>query len=287
MAVVGVAGGELAHSAPRGGGLAQARKVSIETIAEKLVTRMRRRYNRSMAEREAVPPAGHSGLSTFLMTLRVRLLALVLLSAGTLLARAFHASPVVGAALPVWAVLGAGISIASCWGLWRHLTSVRDGRVTGWLSWALFVVSTILDLYALVSVLGIVAPQLMFGVSLDAGRAIALAELGAFVALAPVAASHAQVAAGVGGRDIQQRAWRAVRYVVLVFLIVLGAGYAIVTQRALPEAIALAAVGLSVVLVILALAKVLGVTRFLLAYLRTMALAESSTSIELRAWRGA
>jgi hypothetical protein len=228
----------------------------------------------------------HAGLSAFLMTLRVRLAALVLLSAGTLLARAFHAAAVVAAALPTWSVIGAALSIVSCWGLGKHVGAMQRGRAAGWISLLLFALSVALDVYALCVRFALVQPTVLAGISFSLGRIVALAELTAFFALAPIAASHADVAAGSGGRDIAQRAGRAMRYVLLVTLIVVGLGWVTATQN-VPEPVTLGLAGVSVVLVVLALAKVLGVTRFLLAYLRTLGQAESSTSMELKAWRGA
>jgi hypothetical protein len=68
-----------------------------------------------------------------------------------------------------------------------------------------------------------------------------------------------------------------------VVLVALG----ITFEKSLPEAVVLGAAGVSVVAVILALGKVLGATRFLLAYLDTMGQPDSSSSIELRAWHRA
>lgn len=244
-------------------------------------------HNFAMGERDLVASSQSGGLAAFLITLRVRLAALVLLSAGSLLGRALGSPALLKATLPVWSALGTALGILSCWALYRHLASIRAGRGTGGLAWALFALATVFDAYALASLLGMIGPQLVAGVSLSVVRAVGLAELSAFAALAPAAASHARLAASVGAQDIEQRAQRAMRYVTLVALVVVLVALGIASQKSLPEAVILGAAGVSVVIVILALGKVLGATRFLLAYLATMGQPESSSSIELRAWHRA
>jgi hypothetical protein len=238
-------------------------------------------------ESESVASSERLGLAAFLTILRVRLAALVLLSAGTLLGRALGSAALLKGALPIWSALGTALGILSCWALSRHLSSVRAGRGIGWLAWALFALATLFDAYALAILLGVTGPQQVAGATLSVVRAVGLAELLAFAALAPVAASHARVAALVGAQDIEQRAQRAMRYVTLVALVVAGVAVGIALEKPAHEAVVLGAAGVSIVVVILALAKVLGVTRFLLAYLGTMGQPDSSTSIELRAWHRA
>ena len=214
------------------------------------------------------------GLSIFLNALRARIALWIL--AGAALVAVYASAPARSMLVAIAvAVLGAVTGGAMLLGIVRHGLFPRPhhGRWLALLAAAAHAVA----LAAAVRALG-QAPL--------SPAAVLLPELVAFAAACPLMASHARLAASLDAPDLRRRAWRACGLVAFTTLVVVGIGW---RWAAIPgEWTRSALAAASALLVVLALAKVVGVSRFLVSYLRHMGEARFSESpAELRAWHRA
>lgn len=215
-----------------------------------------------------------NGLALFLNGLRARIALWILASAALLAAYASAPSRVaiVGAVL---GALGAAIGVVMLVGLVRHafLPRPRRGR---WL--ALAAGAAILTAVALAVRALWLAPLAL--------SAVLLAELVAFSAVCPLMASHARLAASLDAPELSRRAWRAcgLSAITTGAIVALAYGWPLYAGKWFRPTLA----GGAALLLVLAVAKAVGVARFLLAYLRHMHAARFSASpAELRAWHRA
>jgi hypothetical protein len=227
-------------------------------------------------------------LAVFLNALRGRIVLWILLATAAVAGRAIDLNQWRRIVVVVTASLAIVLGSIMAYGLARHLASDgrRAGRLFGTLALALYALVIGVDAVALLAALGASFGSRWVeqaGTPIDV---VLLGELTAFVALAPVAVSHGRLARALGAMDIRRRALNAALLVLFAALALSSVAW---TRLHAPAAgLAVAAGTLAALLAVVALAKVLGVTRFLLAYLRTVEAPDSMDSLpELSAWHRA
>jgi hypothetical protein len=178
-------------------------------------------------------------------------------------------------------------------GLSRHVGFPRghSGRALGFLTFGVFALVVLLDIGAVIRALGIIEgmPIQIPLVSAGADPVMALVAAGEIMwlaALVPFTASHAQLASSLGAGDLARRAWRATALVLLAGVLPIGIAWAVREfNPAFP--VRAGAVGAAFLLGVIAIAKVVGTTRYLTSYLKEMLDPASTSALELSAWRRA
>ncbi len=227
-----------------------------------------------------------SGLGTFLTMLRLRLAFFVIAGSGVLVLHAANVSASNRAIATGWALVCALLNLLGVFGLLRHSTFPmhHSGRIASGLALATLCAALGVDLYALLLSRGFADPITIAGFPFELALTTRTAELVAFVALAPLCVSHARLARSLGAPDVESRGWQALRWVVLASLLFAAFTFLFGRLALTPRLVLAGTLGVAA---LVAFAKVLGATRYLLAYERTMDLPESEQPAELRAWHRA
>ena len=234
-----------------------------------------------------------AGLNLTLTALRARIALLALTGCGALLLRAIDLSQWKRILIIVAGLAGIGVGLTATVGLLRHLAFPRGhgGRALALLTFGVVSVVILLDAGAVVRALGL-AQGVPIQVPLaraDADPVMALIAAGEVVwlaALVPFTASHAQLAGSLGAGDLARRSWRATALVLGAGIAPLGiAWYVREFNPGFPVRAGLVTVAF--VLGLIAIAKVVGATRYLAAYLKEMLDPASTSALELSAWRRA
>lgn len=236
------------------------------------------------------------GLGIFANALRGKLMVTVLFYCLALLAIALKSPGFAHAVRITGPALGVILGLAMIVGIVRftHFPLHIGGRVLAFVSLGLVLVSVVADGYAALLAMasaGVRIPPAVsfngvFAASWRLPWAISVSQIATLLALAVLVLAFRSLGKSVTANEIVHRSTTAAGFLGIATAFALQLQY--VGFRGLLRPDALAAAGLVVLGVsLLAVAKALGVTRFVQAYLRGLVERETGVPVSISAWRNA